>query len=48
MPERVVEVTPLYAGSGVGRMNDVMSAARTVRDLRPPGPYDDPSRTRST
>lgn len=47
MPKRVIEVTPLYAGSGVDRMNDVMSAARTVRDLLAPGPNSDPSRTRS-
>jgi len=35
MPDRVADVTPLYAGRAVGRMNGVMSAADAVRRLTP-------------
>lgn len=35
MPDRVVDVTPLYAGRAVGRMNDLMPAADAVRWLTP-------------
>ncbi|MDQ1650358.1 MAG: hypothetical protein QOG60_2415 [Frankiaceae bacterium] len=33
--DRLVEVTPLYAGAAVGRINDLMDAADAVRALAP-------------
>jgi NAD(P)H-dependent flavin oxidoreductase YrpB (nitropropane dioxygenase family) len=33
--ERLVEVTPLYAGAAVARLTDVLPAARAVRELVP-------------
>jgi NAD(P)H-dependent flavin oxidoreductase YrpB (nitropropane dioxygenase family) len=33
--ERLVEVTPLYAGAAVGRVTDVLTAAEAVRALAP-------------
>ncbi|MBA2349728.1 MAG: nitronate monooxygenase, partial [Solirubrobacterales bacterium] len=35
MPDRTVAVTPLYAGRGVSRMHDILSAADAVRALAP-------------
>lgn len=35
MPERTVAITPLYAGRGVGRMQELTSAADAVRALTP-------------
>ncbi len=38
MPDRTVEVTPLYAGESVARMHDVVPAAEAVARLAAPGP----------
>jgi hypothetical protein len=32
-PERLLEVTPLYAGRTVARIHDITPAAELVRDL---------------